>query len=401
MRRGPWHQFGFNSHKDFALDLLHHGAGVGVIISSRDLPLRSAIEYSQRYHELDAHVLVDLQFYVPDFSNANMDSYEISEYRLSVSRLHKISNDDLTKLAFKLEVIYRDLSPDGLIAPAIVYEAGRTNIIELNARLFENAKKVGDNLGIPTYATVVLGNSVISSDETINAILSSATSLNCDGWYFSFEFDPERIPSSRSSVYRCCTAGLILACTGKPVLHAYSGPMALLSLGFGARATAIGHYQNLWRFPRERWRAPTTRGGFGRSPARYFSSAIWGTIVYPDEIARLSLELQNQVLTPSPFSTRISPGPPFLPFSRWDANKHLVSIICSTVRDIATTNDPRSNANTAISILERAVELHGRIAGTGIVLRDDTSAYQENWRAAMSDLLITHSSDFDYLEMLR
>lgn len=401
MRRGPWHQFGFNSHRDFALDLLRQGAGVGVIISSRDLAMQGAIEYSQSYHELDAHVLVDLQFYVPDFSNANLDSYEISEYRLSVSRLHQITNDDLARLASKLEAIYRDLSPDGLIAPAIVYETGRTNIIELNARLFENAKRVGDSLGIPTYATVVLGNSVISSDETINAILSSATSLNCDGWYFSFEFDPERIPSSRSSVYRCCTAGLTLACTGKPVLHAYSGPMALLSLGFGAKATAIGHYQNLWKFLRERWRPPGTRRGRGRAPARYFSNTLWGTIVYPDEIARLSLELQNQVITPSPFSTRISPGPPFLPLSRWDTNKHLVSIICSTVTDVASSSDPRSNASAAIAVLERAVDLHGRIAGTGISLRDDTNAYQENWRAAMNDLLTTHSSDFDYLEMLR
>jgi len=401
MRRGPWHQFGFNSHNDFALDLLRQGAGVGVIISSRDLALQGAIEYSQKYHELDAHVLLDLQFYVPNFSNAKMDSYEISEYRLPVSRLHQVTNDDLTRLTSKLESICIDLSPDGLIAPAIVYEAGRTNIIELNARLFENVKRVGDNLGIPTYATVVLGNSVISSDETINAILSSATSLNCDGWYFSFEFDHERIPSSRDSIYRCCTAGLTLACTGKPVLHAYSGPMALLSLGFGAQATAIGNYQNLWKFPRERWRPTTTRRGRGSAPARYFSSAIWGTIVYPDEIARLSIELQNQVLTQSAFSTRISPGPPFLPFSRWDANKHLVSTICSTVTAIASNSDPRSNAAAAISILERAVDLHSRIAGTGISLRDNTAAYQENWRVAMSDLLNIQSCDFDYLEMLR
>ena len=400
MKRGPWHQFGDKSQK-LVVEQLQQGAGVGVIISPRDLTFQKAIQYARSYHELDAQVLIDQQFYVlPHFSNRCLSSYPINEYRKNISQSQQITDDDLASLAAALRIINNDLSADGLISPAVVYEAGQADIIQLNSRLFAAAKQIGDDLGIPTYATVILGRSVTSSDQTLKDILAPVTSLNIDGWYFGFEFKPERIPSSREAVYRCLVAGLILACTGKPVLHAYAGPMALLSLGFGATATAIGHWQNLWKFNRERWQPPRRRGGPVEPPARFFAKTLWGTIIYPDEVARLKPDLQTQVLTPSSFSSKVSPGRPFLSFSRWDACKHLVNIICSTIADIALTNDPRENANEAIAMLQEAVTLHGRIAGSGINLRDDTNVYQENWRLALNDLLVNRSSDFDYLELL-
>lgn len=395
MRRGAWHQFGDRSQR-LAAEQLDNGVGVGVIVSVRDLSRDNAVDYSRVYHDLGAHVLLDQQFYNPEFSNPLLETYPISKYRASLSQLTQISDSDLIDLATQLKVDHDDIKANGLIAPAITYEAARQDIIDLNKRLFSIAKQVGDELGIPTYATVMLGHSVTSSVQTINAILSQATSLDADGWYFGFEFSQGRIPYAKDDVFRCCVAGLTLACTGRPVLHAYAGPMALLSLGFGATGTAIGHSQNVWQFTRGRWET-ATKGGGGKAPARFFSRSLWGTIVYPDETSLLPAPLQGLVLTQSSFSTPTASNGPW---SKWEANKHLVNIICSTVTDIAATNAPRTNANQAIDILNGAISLHQQIKSTELIVRDSANVYQENWRDAMSDLLNNHSDDFDYLAML-
>jgi hypothetical protein len=397
--KGPWHQCGDRSHK-LVLKQLELGAGGGIILSPRDLAKIKAVEYARYYRLLKAQILIDQQFYYPDFTNDNLKSYDISEYRKTISQLHEIKDDGLSKLAKELESINKELNTDGLIAPAILYEAGRPDIIELNARLFKTSKYVGDILGIPTYATVMLGKSATSSEKTMKGILSQATALNSDGWYFGFEFSQERIPSSHSEVLKCCEAGLILACTGLPVMHAYAGPMALLSLGFGATATAIGHFQNLWNITSQRFSSSSKKGGGGAAPSRLFSKNLWGTIVYPDEFSRLNSKQQSTILTTTCFSSEISPDGPLIEFSKWDANKHLVKIICDTVFEIATKDKIRERAKEAIVILENAVNLHRDIASNDILLRDDTSAYQSNWLSVMGELLTSHSGDYDYLDDL-
>jgi len=399
MRRGPWHQFGHNSQL-LVIEQLQNSAGVGVILSPRDLPMPRAIEYAQRYHGLDAHVLIDQQFYVPHFRNENLISYPSSDYLTTTAQLLQITDSDLAGLTKELYTINNALSTDGLIAPALVYGAGRQDIIQLNARLFSAAKKAGDELGIPTYATVIIGNSAIGSDQAINEILSNVTSLDSKGFYYGFEFTPERIPSSLDTVSKCCKAGLTLACSGLPVLHAYAGPMAILSFGFGATGAAIGHFQNLWRFSRSRWAPPPGQGGGGEAPPRFFSSNLWGTIIYFDEVTRLTPILRNQVLTHSPFSSQVSSNQPFTTWAKWDAIKHMVYVICSKVSTIATINNPIANANTSIDLLRQAVNLHANIAATGITLRDNTNVYQENWRLAMNNLINTYSKDYEYLALL-
>jgi len=249
MRRGAWHQFGDRSQK-LVLEQLQSGVGVGAIISVRDLKWNNALAYAQRYKELGADVLIDQQFYNPDFVNRNIESYPIFQYRQAISQLAQISDIDLVNIANELRNYHIQIEADGLIAPAVMYQAGRSDITELNRRLFEISKVVGDEIGIPTYATVMLDRSVTSSNQTVGRIISEVTALNSDGWYFGFEFNDERIASSYELVLRCGAAGLTLACTGKPVLYSYAGPMALLALGFGATGAAIGHSQNLWQFTR-------------------------------------------------------------------------------------------------------------------------------------------------------
>ncbi|RZM19829.1 MAG: hypothetical protein EOO88_36960, partial [Pedobacter sp.] len=183
MRRGPWHQFGDKSQR-LALEQLQAGLGVGVILSPRNLASHKATEYAAQYHNLGADVLIDHQFYNPAFSNDVLSTYPINQYRVNISDLHQISDIDLTDFTSQLRITHRDISANGVIAPAVIYQAGSDQCIELNTRLFNAAKTVGDELGIPTYATVVLGRSVSSSSQAMGNILSSVTALNSDGWYY-------------------------------------------------------------------------------------------------------------------------------------------------------------------------------------------------------------------------
>lgn len=390
MRRGMWHQFGDRSQR-LALEQLKQGVGVGAILSPRDLSHANARTYASQYHDLGAEVAIDQQFYIPNFSNRKLESYPTSQYRITVSRLRQLSDNDLNGLAVGLQQSNSEISADLLIAPAVIYEAGRPDIVSLNARLFWAAKAVGDTLGIPTFATVALGRSVTSADQTTLAALSCATSLNADGWYFAFEFGQERLPTSQEQVLRCCIAGLTLACTGKPILHAYAGPMGLLSFGFGATGAGVGHNQNLWHFIRGRWGPSEPQGGGGDAPPRYFSAALWGTIVHPDETAQLPPDLRNDILTPSPFIT---------PWARWQANKHLMYTIGSALANIASQTNPRLCAQAAIPVLQTAVARHVAISSLGLALRDDTHTYQANWLAAVNSLLVQREGDFDYIELL-
>lgn len=398
MRRGPWHQFGDRSQK-LALEQLQQGVGVGVVLSPRDLQVQNATTYAQQYHALGAHVLIDQQFYNPDFTNTNLNSYPINQYRTSVSQLHQITDVDLQSLANHLLANHTEISADGVIAPAVVYEAGSDQIVELNAKLFNAAKTVGDVLNLPTYATVVLGRSVALNPQALTSVLSSVTALDSAGWYYAFEFGNERIPSSHDEIFRFCSAGLTLACTGKPVFHAYAGPTSLLSLGFGATAVGIGHSQTLWKFNSNHWVPSTGQGGGGDAAARFFSRSLWGTIICPDETALLPLALSTQILTASPFSSQVQANPGFqLP--RWEANKHLVSVISTTIADMATTSNARLNLNFARQTLEGAVALHAAISTSGLMVKNNANSYQSGWVTACNSLLQTRVDDFDYLELL-
>jgi hypothetical protein len=397
MRRGAWHQCGDRSQK-LATEQLQNNAGVGVIISPRDLSRDKAIKYAEEYQSLGAEILIDYQYYVPEFTNNRLDSYPISRFRTNVSTLNKISDQALADLGSELQVDHKDLKCSALVAPAVVYQAGRPDIVQLNARLFACSKRVADSLGIPIYATVVVGRSVTSSDQTLRTTLSQATTLSSDGWYFGFEFEDERIPSSRDAVRRCCVAGLTLACTGKPVLHAYAGPMGLLSFGFGAAAVGIGHSQNLWKFTRDRWASTPSQGGGGDAPARFFSTELWGTIVYPDETSQLSEAIRKKILTSSPFSGPVASS---LEWGRWESGKHLVYCLAQEFSSLASEKDPRKNIHSAITRLENAISLHEAIEKESVFLIDDTTAYHANWKAALEDLLRENEGDFDYFDLLQ
>jgi len=400
MKTGAWHQCGDRSQK-MVVEELQTGKGVGVVLSPRDLDYKGATKYASEYRSLGADVAIDPQFHTPSFSNPHLSSYPTHAFRMSIANLVGIGEQQLSAFAKKLEEENSKLGATVLIAPAVLYEAGRADVDDLNRRLFRVSKAVGDSLGVPTLATVFLARSVTQSDAATNAALSSATSGNCDGWYFGFEFpDAERLPSNKDSVVRFCRSTLALACTGLPVLHAFAGPMALLSIASGARAAGVGHFKNLWRFDRDRWSPPKQKqkGGPKKPPPRFFSKALWGTIVYPDEVRQLGTSLQTRVLQPSPFSMPVGQG---LDWDRWSASKHLVSVVCDEVAAVAALVQPVAAVSHAKRVLQQAVRNHAAIAATGLRLRDDADAYQAVWLAALRDVEKACAQDLNYLELLR
>lgn len=396
MRRGAWHQCGHNSQK-LVGELMQAGLGVGAIISPKDLALDNAKEYSAEYRALGKGVLFDPQFYEPEFLAGKLGTYPTSAFRQSIDTLGALPLSDMTALAQALETENRELGCEALIAPAVIYEAARPDRVALNARLFLTAKAAGDAIGIPTYATVVLGNSITTSDVA-DGILSSATALNADGWYYACEFDAqERLPTDVEAVYRYCSAGLTLACTGKPVLHACAGPLANISFGSGARGVGIGIWQNLWGFTRSKFQPSSGQGGGGDAPPRYFSAPLWGTIVHPDETLQLSPALSGQVMQHSPYSQNLAPG---VPWSKRDANKHLVHMIATATDQLAQMENARQAMTAATAALRSASTLHSAIRDEGIQLRDSTDRYQSPWAAAGTRMLAQNTSDYDWLELM-
>ncbi|MCH8328486.1 MAG: hypothetical protein IID15_08215 [Candidatus Marinimicrobia bacterium] len=103
-------------------------------------------------------------------------------------------------------------------------------------------------------------------------------------------------------------------------------------------------------------------------------------------------------MTTTDFSDSLDSGVPA--WSRWNSNKHLVSAISSVVSDMAAEMDPRQNIASARARLENAVDLHERIRASGIRLRDDTAAYQNNWISALDKLTAENAADFEFLDLL-
>lgn len=396
MRRGTWHQCGYNSQR-VVHDFLQAGLGVGAIISPKDLALEKAKEYSEGYRALNKGVLLDPQFYEPEYADGKLATYPTTAFRQSIGALGALQPSAMAALSKALETENRDLHCEAVIAPAIPYEAARPDIVALNARLFAAAKVVGDAIGIPTYATVVLGHSCTTS-AVAQSILSSATALNADGWYYAFEFDAtERLPTDVDAVYRYGAAGLTLACSGKPVLHACAGPLANMSYGSGARGVGIGIWQNLWGFSRERWQAKEGQGGGGDAPPRYFSAALWGTIVHPDETLQLTPAQKAQVVQNSPYAQNLGTG---VQWSKWDSYKHMVHVIATTTAPLAQGANARTAMTSAVAALTAANVVHGAIRATGLRLRDGTDAYQSAWAAAGTRLIANNADDYDWLESL-
>lgn len=397
MIRGSWHQCGHNSQV-LVGELLQQGVGVGAILSPKDLSLENAADRADEYRAAGGQVLLDPQFYAPDFADGKLPTYPTLPFRKSVASLHTLPTGEWSGLTKAIQEENKQLGTAAIIAPAVPYEASRPDIVTLNAQLFAAAKSAADALGKPTYANVVLGQSA-TAEDLVQSVLSNATALAADGWYYTYEFGNDRLPLDDGTVYRYCSAGLTLACTGKPVLHACAGPMANLAFGAGARAAGIGIWQNLWGFSRSRYQtAADGQGGGGDAPPRYFSSKLWGTIVYPDELLQLTPAMRAQVLTPTPHSKGVG-GAGIVSWSKRDAQKHLVQTIIEEAALLSSMKDARKAMQATVAKMQSAIQLHDNIKSVGIQLKDKTDRYQAAWAAAGTRMLANNAEDYDWLEM--
>lgn len=393
MKRGVWHQCGHNGQL-IAAELLEANIGVGAIVSPKDVALPRAVNHSERYRDAGASVLLDPQFYEPQFADGKLGTYPTTDFRKSVRTLTKLQTQVRAGLSKAIEEENRTLRTAAVVAPALPYEADRQDIVELNARLFDAAKSAGDAIGVPTYATVVLGRSATNA-KVAQSILSGPTDLQADGWYYGFEFEEERLPTDAAAVFRYAASALVLACTKKPVLHAWAGPLANISFGAGARGAAIGIWQNLWGFDRTRWQPTGERGGGAATP-RFFSVPLWGTIVHPDETGQLSAAWRQRVMQLSPYSqmaARLGTH-----WSGRDAQKHMVHVITEAVAPLAKLKNARRAMNSTVAMLRTAAAMHRTLQREGIQLRDNTGAYQAPWSEAGGRMLNDLREEYDYLE---
>lgn len=396
MRRGAWHQMAHNAQLLIA-EQLENGVGSGVIISPRYLKFDLAKKHAQKYRELQAEVLLDPEWYVPNSSIGQLATYPCFENRQSVNSLQKLSQHHLDRISNNLQTELEECFATSVVAPAVPYEAARPEIDIINRQLFFAAKRVGDSLGLPTLATVVLGRSITDPD-LVSSALSSPTSLPADGWYFQFEFENSRIPSDSDELLRYFSAGLTLACTDKPALHVSAGPMCMLAFASGATGAAVTFQQNLRGFERSKWEAPADAGG-GPGAARFFSNPLWGTIVQPDEVVLLSDDLRAEILEHSPYSDPVKLSPAST-WDIWSAKKHIVHCLGTASDRIANMNSASRSAADAVSMLERSLDLHSKVRQEGIILKDRTDAYQMAWRDIIKQSLIEREEDYLWLEML-
>lgn len=402
MKLGAWHQCGDKSQK-MAVEELKQGKGVGVVLSPRDILFAGAKKYGEDYRNLGAGVAIDPQFFVPSFTNPKLGSYPIDSLRQTMSSPHGLTSAERTALQKHLESINKATKSTLLIAPALICEAGRDDILDLNIELLDAAVSVGGQLGIPTLATVFIGQSASQSDTLVNSILSGMTSVSSDGYYFAFEFGgEERIPSSTAAVKRLCRATLSLACTGQPVFHAYAGPLGVLTIPCGAECAGVGHPKNVWHFQRSRWLPPPKKpAGWSKTvpPPRFFSRALWGTIVYQDETLQLQTSLQSKILVTSPFSAQ-QVGMR-LDWDKWNAHKHLVSVICDELTALTGDSGKTAAFVHSVDLLSEAVGNLKTIAATGVKLRDNADAYQQNWLTALTGIQTDEKESLDFLTLLR
>ena len=210
------------------------------------MKLARAAECAADYRGLNASVLYDPQWHNPEFENKQLKTYPTCDLRNSLTTLANMTDGDFQRLSDGLIEENGQLQTDAVIAPAVIYAAGRQDIIEFNANLHGAAVRAANKLGRPCYATAFLAESVTANMNVIVDVMSSITSLPCDGWYYAFQFPDERIPSDNDAVYRCLRACLLLALTGKPVMHAYAGPMGILSIASGCTGAACGPDQTQW-----------------------------------------------------------------------------------------------------------------------------------------------------------
>lgn len=393
MRKGLWHQCGHQS-QNIVSDQLAHKNGVGAIISVVNVSRRRAGEIASAYRNAGADILIDLQVYNPGFGNAKLDEYGLAAARQSTGALSALSPRDRKTLSREIRALNSEVGASAVLAPATIYQPERLDIVDINEQLFEAGKSAADALGLPVYATVVLGEGFLKAPDLAESALSRATALAADGWYFAIENNTDPLPRDEDFVWLFVNSILSLACTGLPVLGAFSGPAALLAISAGATGVGVGHWKNLWQFNSGRFEISDKNGGAAPAP-RYFSSILWSTIVLPDETANLGDALWNKIKVDSPYAPRSASD------GLWTlrhSHNHLLSVLGQQIERRMRAPSLRSLARQSVSDLLEASRTHAQIEKKLGIVRDSSNLHQHVWAGALTRLLSQREGDFAFID---
>lgn len=398
-RDGVWHQLGYNLHKA-AKELVEHGIGEGCILSAGDAEFSQHSRNAKMLRSAGSQVVIDTQFHTPSVTNARITSYPFNEARLLVTEEHRAGLLQLDQIAAAIEAVNREINAAAVLAPALIYEAGRPEIADLNGKLFTAAKIAGDALGVPTFATVSLDRAVLAAESELDRSMSHASSLGADGFYLCVEFSDSKIASTLHELTAFGRACLHLALMEKPLLHGYAGPMSILSPGFGASSVGLCAYLSMWQFSRDR--LEPSEGGGRKHPPRFFSKSLWSRVVIPDDLHFMGPELREQVLYHSPFSEILKEADlSAVKWPRGQTEKHQVYVIGETVSGLLKVEGVRNRAEAANRFLDNAKMGHEHLKAHGISLRSiDETNFHATWMKALDSLLKTRLDDYDLLELL-
>ena len=158
-------------------------------------------------------------------------------------------------------------------------------------------------------------------------------------------------------------------------------------------------------------RGEETVGGGTQGGTRVFSAALWGTLVHPDETARLEASLREGLFSPSPF---ISSFDPQVQISKKDAGKHAVHVMMEFVKPILTSNDSCIQKLQRVSkhlaqatlhyqrVAEQLARLHleERPGAKPVRPMDKADAYHEPWMASLARIEKDRSHDLEYIDAL-
>ena len=366
-------------------------------MGTRHLARDGAEKWCEKYKDRDADILLDVQFYQPKFVNNFMESFGLEDFRKSVSALGALGDNLTGQLTRKLVELNKELRTSAVLAPAIIFEPDNQKIIAINEQLFAAARQAGNELGIPTHACIPLSSALRKSPSATTKILSAVTSFDADGWNLAIEYGGEnRIPIESDWAEHVISSALYLVATDLPVIQAFAGPSALLSLSAGANAAAVGHFKNFWNFSRSIFEVVDSEM---RKPKaqRYFSAALWSTILAPDEIARLEDKTWNGIRSDSPFGPNYKTDA----IDERTAHNHLIHTLANEAPRIANDNSIRKNLVKAQNFLLDASYRYEIVLNELGSVADTANVHQKNWADGINNFLKTNSDRVEYVDLLR
>ncbi len=401
MRQGVWHQVGHNLHLR-TLAVVKAGIGEGSILSSGDATYDSHKKTAKLLRSAGSQVLIDTQFHTPSLTNPRIETYPYNKYRLALTGQLRAGQPQLDSLAETLEEVNRELRTVAILAPSLIYEPSRPDIVDLNSELFSTAKLVGDSLGTPTIATVGIDSAVAASSIELDNILGHCTSLGADGFYLCYEFPSKLFRATVSDILTFSKTCLKLAACGVPLIHGYAGPLSLLSVGCGAQSVALSPFLSMWAFTKQRLE-PSTGGGDGSQPRRFFSTTLWSRIAIPDDLFFVpQASVSGLLQIHSPFSNVLANSDlSVVKWTKGDSEAHAVWAMGDVLNSLLALKNYRQIARQVIQGLQVAQEWHNHLRELNAHLKaQEETVYHQTWISALTRLLAENSDDFDFLELL-